>query len=163
MTWHFWNWRVASYVQRSISLRLVGISNQGYLKRVLKRSLVMTSRARSYMKLAMAGLLVLSLLVVGVDAQKKKKRSRRTRKPAAAKPVITNPDIAPPTTTDANGDVKIISTADQTEAEAASETAQPKKPKSSPSPDDMQQTITTLSNQVNKLNNKLSEMQEIRS
>ena len=36
----------------------------------------MTSWVRSYLKLAMAGLLVLSLLVVGVEAQKKKKRSR---------------------------------------------------------------------------------------
>src|SRR5262245_28493273 len=161
MTGYFWNQAIPRFVQRSISLRLEGILNQGYLKRVLKRSPVMTSWVRGYLKLAMAGLLVLSLLVVGVEAQKKKKRSRRTRKPAVARPVITNPEITPPTTTDANGDVKIISTADQGEGEAASEGAQPKKPKSSASPEDMQQTITTLSNQVNKLNTKLSEMQEI--
>jgi hypothetical protein len=121
----------------------------------------MTSWFRGYLKSAMAGLLVLSLLCVGVEAQKRKKRSRRTRKPPVSKPVITNPDIAPPTTTDENGDVKIISTADQPEGEAGSESPQPKKPKSSAtSSEDIQQTITTLSNQVNRLNDKLSQMQE---
>jgi chromosome segregation ATPase len=78
-----------------------------------------------------------------------------------ARPVITNPDIAPPTTTDANGDVKIISTADQPEGEASSETPQARKLKpSTSSSEDIQQTITTLSNQVNRLNDKLSQMQE---
>jgi chromosome segregation ATPase len=122
----------------------------------------MTSGFRGYLKLAMAGLLIVSLFSVGADAQKKKKRSRKTRKPAVSKPVITNPEIAPPTTTDANGDVKIISTADQsaTEGETLSDTPQPKKPKTSGSSEDMQQTITTLSNQVNRLNDKLSQMQE---
>jgi chromosome segregation ATPase len=123
----------------------------------------MTSRFRNYSKLALAGLLILSVFLVDASAQKKKRRPRRTRKPAVVKPVITNPDIAPPTTTDATGDVKIISTADQTgsESENSSETAPAKKPKSSTAPaDDMQQSITTLSNQVNRLTDKLTQMQE---
>jgi arylsulfatase A-like enzyme len=78
---------------------------------------------------AVAIALVLGLCVIGVDAQKKKKRTRRTTKAAAPKPVITNPAIAPATTTDANGDIKIISTADQTSSEAE-EPGAPKKPKS---------------------------------
>jgi chromosome segregation ATPase len=116
---------------------------------------------RSYIKLGLASLLILSICLAVSGTQKKKKRSRHTRKPAAAKPVITNPTIAPP-----NGDVKVISTADQngTEADPASEQLQPKKPKtsgaSSEPKEDIQQTITTLSNQVNKLNDKLSQMQE---
>src|SRR6185436_20515535 len=73
----------------------------------------MTSWFRGYIKLLLTALLILSVSLVGAGAQKKKKRTRRTTRPAAPKPVITNPEIAPPTTTDANGDVKIISTSDQ--------------------------------------------------
>jgi hypothetical protein len=123
----------------------------------------MTAWFRSYTKPVLASLLILSICLVGAGAQKKKKRSRRTTKPAAAKPVITNPEIALPTE---NGDVKIISTADQNgvEADPTSEESQPKKSKtsgtSSESKEDIQQTLTTLSNQVNKLTDKLSQMQE---
>lgn len=115
----------------------------------------MTSWFRGLTKLIVMATLILSISVLGVGAQKKKKRTRRTSKPVAARPVITNPDIAPP-----DGDVKIISTAEQENDPEAT----PRKPKSSTAAtepkDDMQQTITTLSNQVNKLNDKLSQMQE---
>jgi chromosome segregation ATPase len=130
---------------------------------VEKESTLMAAWFRSYIKLVLASLLILSICLAGTGAQKKKKRTRRTKKPVAAKPVITNPAIAPP---NQNGDVKVISTADQNgnEADPASEQLQPKKPKnsgaSSEPKEDMQQTITTLSNQVNKLNDKLSQMQE---
>ena len=120
----------------------------------------MTSWFRGYMKLLLTALLILSVSLVGAGAQKKKKRTRRSTKPAAPKPVITNPEIAPPTT--GEGDIKIISTANQNDPEQPNAT-QTKKPKSSTSPDqkdEIQQSITTLSNQVNKLNDKLSQMQE---
>ena len=123
----------------------------------------MAARLRSAPKLILTCLIILSICLVSAGAQKKKKRSRRTSKPAAAKPVITNPQIAPPTQA---GDVKVISTADQngTEAEQLSDPAEAKKPKTpSGSPDqrdDMQQTINQLSNQVNKLTDKLTQMQE---
>src|SRR5678815_4184038 len=120
----------------------------------------MTSWFRGYMKLLLTALLILSVSLVGAGAQKKKKRTRRSTKPAAPKPVITNPEIAPPTT--GEGDIKIISTADQSDPEQPNAT-QTKKPKSSTSPDqkdEIQQSITTLSDQVNKLNDKLSQMQE---
>lgn len=115
----------------------------------------------------LAILLVLSLCFVEAGAQsRRKKRTRRARKPVAVKPVITNPVIAPPTTTEnsATGDVKIISTADQAEPDQNADTPQPKKARtptrSSSDTEDMQQTITTLSNQVNRLNDRLSQMQE---
>lgn len=119
----------------------------------------MTSWFRRFAQLGLASLLILSICAVEAGAQKKKRRSRRTRKAPVVKPVITNPTIAPPT--DASGDIKIISTADQTaaEGEASADGSQPKKVKSSESPD-IQETITTLSNQVNRLTNKLTEMQE---
>lgn len=129
---------------------------------------MMPARFRQKIRFLIPLLIVLSFCVVGVDAQKrKKKRSRRVARPVVAKPVITNPAIAPPNAQSrTNGDVKVISTADQdiADADETTETLQPKKGRSTkPASDpgeDMQQTITTLSNQVNKLTDKLSQMQE---
>jgi len=120
----------------------------------------MQIRSRIFNLVIIAGL-VLSFGVLG-SAQTKKKRSRRTSKPAAPKPVVTNPAIAPPTT---SGDVKIISTADQGPATETSDTSPAAKTKATESAtsgeqETMQQTITTLSNQVNRLSDKLSSMQE---
>jgi len=107
--------------------------------------------------------------MVEASAQtRKKRRSRRASKPVVAKPVITNPVIAPPgdTVKNSSGDVKIISTADlnSTEADQEAETPLSKKTRSTTKVatdgDDMQQTISTLSNQVNKLTDKLTQMQE---
>jgi len=123
----------------------------------------MPIRLRNYSKVLISFCLVLTFCAVEGTAQtRKKKKSRRTSTPAAAKPVITNPPIAPATETDktANGDVKIISTADSSGKESSSETPlQGWKPKVTPpvptEQDEMQQSITTLTNQVNKLNDKL--------
>ena len=127
----------------------------------------MPGRIRSYIKFLVAVCLVVSFCLVEADAQTRRKKRSRRAAPAVPKPVITNPPIAPPdgtqTTaeTDTTGDVKIISTADATQ-EQAQPTQQPKKPSAtaSPEPEQIQQTITTLTNQVNKLNDKLSQMQE---
>src|SRR4030095_5166394 len=120
----------------------------------------MTSRFRISTNLLLASFLVLMLCVVDSAAQTKKKRSSRTRKAPVAKPVITNPDIASPP--EANGDIKIISTADQTstEGEASSDSVQTKKTAADNSSEDVKQSITNLSNQVNRLNDKLSEMHD---
>jgi DNA repair exonuclease SbcCD ATPase subunit len=123
---------------------------------------------RSQLKLLVAVLLVLSFCMVEASAQtRKKRRSRRASKPVVAKPVITNPVIAPPgdTVKNSSGDVKIISTADLNSAEADQETETPstkktRNTKAATDGDDMQQTISTLSNQVNKLTDKLTQMQE---
>ena len=103
---------------------------------------------------------------------------RAKEDPAAAKPVITNPTVAPPDTTGAAaknpGDVKIISTADSNNAatnSTESSDLQGWKPKvtapaqaapaqATPDQQDMQETITNLSNQVNRLTDKLTQMQE---
>ncbi len=109
--------------------------------------------------LFIAIVMVIGLCAVGVSGQKKKRRSRPAPRPAAPKPVITNPTIAPPTTTESNGDVKIISTADQTTEESKPESADAK-PKPSSEEKEMKQTISNLSNQVDRLNDRLSSMQE---
>jgi chromosome segregation ATPase len=130
----------------------------------------MPVRLKNHLKIVVSLLLIVTFCVIEGEAQtKKRKRTRRTAaKPAAAKPVITNPTIAPPATAEkasTAGDVKIISTADSTTQPAEqTEPIQVKKPKtattSSGSPDEMQETISNLSNQVNRLADKLSQMQE---
>ena len=129
----------------------------------------MAVRLRKQILLLITLLFVLSFCLVEASAQtRRKRRSRRVAKPVAAKPVITNPPIAPPSEAKntTNGDVKVISTADQETADPdqTAETPQPKRSRGTKPAldqgDDMQQTITTLSNQVNKLTDKLSQMQE---
>ncbi|HKG47802.1 MAG TPA: hypothetical protein VKB02_13790 [Pyrinomonadaceae bacterium] len=120
---------------------------------------------RNYVKVLIAACLVISFCVVEGDAQtRRKKRTRRTA-PAAPRPVITNPPIAPPegaTTPAATGDVKIISTDDA--PKESSDTLQGSKPKvTAPVPTEEQETQSTiknLANQVNRLNDKLTQMQE---
>ena len=100
----------------------------------------MPSRIRSYIKLLVAFCLVVSFCLVEGEAQtRRKKRTRRATAPAAPRPVITNPPIAPPdaqseTTT---GDVKIIST-DDPEAQEATPSTETKnaKPEASPEPEE---------------------------
>jgi hypothetical protein len=125
---------------------------------------------RNYVKVLIAACLVVSFCLVEGDAQtrRKKKRARRAA-PVAPKPVITNPTIAPPDSAKApaeTGDVKIISTDDATK-DTSSETLQGWKPKvTAPTPaapteeEETQSTIKNLTNQVNRLNDKLTSMQE---
>lgn len=122
----------------------------------------MPSRISSYIKLLAAFCLIVSFCLVEGEAQtRRKKRTRRATAPAAPRPVITNPPIAPPESETTTGDVKIIST-DDPEAQEPTPFTETKtaKPAASPEPEDMQKTITTLSNQVNKLNDKLEKMQD---
>jgi chromosome segregation ATPase len=120
---------------------------------------------RNYIKFLIAACLIVSFCVVEGDAQTRRKKRRRSA-PAAPKPVITNPPIAPPDATktpDPNGDVKIISTADSTGKETGDQLqgAKPKVTGSEPTEGEKtQQTLTDLSKQVDRLNNKLSQMQE---
>ena len=125
----------------------------------------MPGRIRSYIKFFLALTLIVSFSCVVGEAQSRKKKRTRRAAPAAPKPVITNPTIAPPDsgqTPAPADDVKIISTADQASStQDPTQPAQPK-PKSADAPEkqEMQQTITTLTNQVNKLNDKLTSMQD---
>lgn len=136
----------------------------------------MPVRLKNYSKILVVLGLILSFCLIEGEAQtRRKKRTRRTTRPAVARPVITNPTITPPTTTATTqeataqdktattGDVKIISTADGN-TETAEPTPAAKKPKTATtttaSPEDMQQTITDLSKQVNRLADKLGEMQD---
>lgn len=119
---------------------------------------------RKYIKFLIAACLIVSFCLVEADAQTRRKKRRRSV-PAAPKPVITNPTIAPPEaskTPTPDGDVKIISTDDSTKD--SNEQLQSSKPKVTvPEPTEeekTQQTIGDLSRQVDRLNNKLTQMQE---
>jgi uncharacterized phage infection (PIP) family protein YhgE len=110
-----------------------------------------------------AVVMIISLCLVDATAQtRKKRRSRRARRP-----LITNPAIAPPNANQnsAPGEDKIISTADDSSeatdqpADAAGRKAGGRK-KPLSDQEQMQETITTLSNQVTKLTDKLSQMQD---
>lgn len=106
--------------------------------------------------------LVIGICLVDADAQSsKKRRSRRV-----TRPVITNPAITPPNDENSAGEERIVSTADEPAEAGEQEPAQvkPKKTKStsrtSSNTEEMQQTINALSNQVERLSDKLSQAQE---
>ena len=125
----------------------------------------MPVRLKNYSKIFITLCLMLTFCLIEGEAQTRRKRTRT--KPAAPKPVITNPPIAPATETQATtktattGEVKIISTADSTtEQTEQTQEKKPKPAKTEPDPEAMQETITNLSTQVNRLADKLSAMQE---
>ena len=122
---------------------------------------------RNYVKVLVAACLIASFCVIEGDAQTRRKKRARRPAPAAPKPVITNPAIAPPEASPSpaeTGDVKIISTDDPTKDPAAPETLQGWKPKvTTPVPteeEETQSTMKNLANQVDRLNQKLTSMQE---
>jgi hypothetical protein len=113
-----------------------------------------------------AVLLAISFCLIDADAQTRKRRRARR----VARPVITNPVITPAEEqkTTESGD-KIISTADETpeaEPDETTQTAETKPTKGKTATkkaaddEDIKQTINSLSNQVNKLSDKLGQMQE---
>ena len=137
----------------------------------------MPVRFGSYTKILITFCLILTVGLLEGEAQtRKKKRTRRAARPAVARPVITNPTIAPATTTATTGatkattgDVKIISESSQTteseqlqgwKPKATAPEQQPAAEGSQRSNAEMQDTINNLSNQVNRLNDKLTQMQE---
>lgn len=118
-----------------------------------------------YSVLLLAVLVGCSVWTGDAGAQsRRKRRARRVVRPAVVRPVITNPAIAPAGSEqagDANGE-RIISTADQSATEEPVEVVAPKKRTTAKTANDaeMQQTINSLSNQVDRLNNKLTQMQQ---
>lgn len=124
----------------------------------------MQSRFIRYGACLLAVLIGLSVFSLEADAQRRRKRrARRVTKPAVTRPVVTNPAIAPPGAEQSATpeSERIISTADPSEPEQTPEDAPPKNSKGKTASDgEMQQTINTLSNQVDRLNDKLTQMQQ---
>ena len=108
-----------------------------------------------YSAFLLAGFITLGLFAIETDAQRR--RTRRVRRP---RPVVTNPEIAPPGSESVGPDGEaIISTADETTGEPRTTPQTPEQKKAN-SERDMQRTINALSNQVDRLNNKLTKMEE---
>ncbi len=124
----------------------------------------MQSRLIRYCSFLLVILIGLSVFSIDADAQRRRKRrARRVTRPAVVRPVITNPAIAPAGAESSGTESeRIISTADQDPTEPPTESAQPRKSNSAKgsSDADMQQTINALSNQVDRLNDKLTQMQQ---
>jgi chromosome segregation ATPase len=97
----------------------------------------------------LAIVLIAGFLLVDSSAQK-----RRRRKRAPSAPRITNPAIYQPSP----GDNTNTSDTSPTDTNAAD--TQPAAPASEPDPEAMKKTIRTLSTQVDKLNDKLTQMEE---
>jgi predicted nucleic acid-binding Zn-ribbon protein len=116
----------------------------------------MKSRSIRYIALLLAILIGVSVCSIETDAQ----RRRWWRARRAPRPVVTNPAIAAPGSEQDGGSERIISTADENPADANDNGTQPKKKSTKSGEASMQQTIDALSNQVNRLNDKLSQMQE---
>jgi chromosome segregation ATPase len=120
---------------------------------------------RAWFQVIVAVLVMASLAFVNVEAQTRKKKRTKRARPTVKRPVITNPTIAPAgeTADSSSSDPTIISTADQTPDGEQTEQSQPRNPRTTKpgsSESDMQQTIHSLSNQVNRLNDRLTSMQE---
>jgi chromosome segregation ATPase len=124
----------------------------------------MQSRFIRYGAFLLATLVSLGLFSIDADAQRRKRRVRRTRTVTAPRPVVVNPEIAPPGSEQESGE-RIISTADETaetEPQADSTAARRGKPgsKTASNDENMKDTIKNLSDHVNRLNEKLDQMQE---
>jgi DNA repair exonuclease SbcCD ATPase subunit len=113
-----------------------------------------------------SALLVMVLMLVSICLVEADGQTRRRRRPRRVnRPVVTNPVIAPPgeEQTPNTDPERIISTADETPTESGdpAQTAETKTtPKKPGEEQEMKQTINALSNQVNRLNDKLSQMSE---
>jgi hypothetical protein len=130
----------------------------------------MQNRSFRYSVFLLAALIAISMGALGASAKtRRQRRVRRVSRPHVVRPVITNPAIAPPgaeqTSTQENE--RIISTADAGETQPGSADAAPqtssksgKNSAKTSSDGDMRQTITTLSDQVDRLNDKLTQMQQ---
>lgn len=108
----------------------------------------MSKRFIRYTVFFLATTVLLSLCFTDADAQ----RRRRRRAKRAPRPVITNPVITAPTN-DQSQTEAIISTGEESSVEGKDSS---KKPAGDPEQD----KITSLSNQVTKLTEKLGQMQE---
>ena len=124
----------------------------------------MQSKFSRYSAFLLALLFVVGVCSTDVDAQRRKRRARRVTRTPVVRPVVTNPTIVAPgeeqAATGPDGE-RIISTADQPTPDATPQESPTVKSKSGTKASEasMEQTINALSNQVDRLNDKLTQMQ----
>ncbi len=126
----------------------------------------MQSKFSRYSAFLLALLFVVGVCSTDADAQRRKRRARRVTRAPVVRPVVSNPTIVAPgeeqAATGPDGE-RIISTADQPLPDATPTPQEPNTVKSKSgtkgSEASMEQTINALSNQVDRLNDKLTQMQ----
>lgn len=101
-----------------------------------------------YTLIALALFLVTGLFLVDSNAQRRKKK----RRSSSSAPKITNPEIYQPTVENSNSN----NSGDTPTSDNSNSSA----PQPTPDPDAMKKTIQTLSNQVDRLTDKLNQMEE---
>lgn len=118
----------------------------------------MQIRSARQIAFLIAILIVVGLCLVDAGAQRRRRRSRRVTRPAVALPSPT------PDSDLAGSEPQIISTADQSSSGATQKSTQLQKRSNAPAPESEQEslrrTISDLSGQVNKLTDKLNQMEE---
>lgn len=105
---------------------------------------------------ALAVLLITVLLLVDSSAQRRRKRNR-SRRPAA--PRITNPAIYQPSPSD-NTNANNSGEPSTTDNANTQGDVQSSRPTTEQDPEEMKQTIRTLSTQVDRLTEKITQMEE---
>jgi len=120
----------------------------------------MQSRSIRHIGFLLAVFVVISFCVVDASAQtRKKRRPRRVKRPVITNPAIYEPATAAKTSPDATaGEDKIISTADETPVET--DPAAQKTSTAAKSASDQEEAINKLASQVDKLTDKLTQMEE---
>jgi predicted nucleic acid-binding Zn-ribbon protein len=129
----------------------------GGSSRLKLQEFVMQLRFGRHLGVLIAFGLVICFCLVEAGAQKRKRRSRRLVPSASAVPSPTPDESADP------ADPRIVSTADQSSGTTRRTDKKPQ-PVSSPTPESdaevLRRTISDLSGQINKLNDKLSQVEE---
>jgi chromosome segregation ATPase len=111
-----------------------------------RRFLMAKNSMRRLLTVLIALVLMAGFLLVDSNAQKRRRRRRSPR--------ITNPAIYQPSPTDnSSGDTSNTADPNTTDAQSG-------RPKSEQDPQEMKKTIRTLSTQVDKLSDKLNQMEE---
>src|SRR5882672_11937421 len=106
---------------------------------------------RNFLMAALALLIVTGFLLVDSSAQRRRKRRTSRSRPSA--PRITNPTIYQPSPGDnSNNSSDPTSATDNTNSQTA--------PATDRDPEATRQTIRSLSNQVDKLSDKINQMEE---
>ena len=100
--------------------------------------------------------LVCALSLIDASAQNRKRRTKRASRPPAAQPA---PSSSPDESTDPT-DPRIVSTADQSVTPTKSRTRPSPSPTPVPETEQLRRTITDLSGQVDKLTDKLGQMED---
>lgn len=107
---------------------------------------------RRFLTVLVAFVLIAGFLLVDSNAQKRRRRRRRV----PSTPQITNPAIYQPSPTEnsnSSGDTSTTTDPNTT-------VTQPARPAEDQDPEEMRKTIRTLSTQVDKLSDKLTQMEE---